>query len=256
MQSPGQLAGHQLLPPEPHFRWRGGEITRLEAFSDAVFAFSVTLLIVSLEVPRTFSQLALTMRGFLAFGVCFALLAHIWHMHYIYSRRYGLQTPYSIFLNLVLLFVILFYVYPLKFMFALSLGGLVNSAEATGAHARVPIETNQVPALMMGFSLGYAAVFTVFCLLYRYAYMKRQELQLNEYETLRTRHEMMNHLVVAGVGVLTAVTARLLPPRVSFFSVFLLCLSAVYAFISKPILRKREQLALERMQASARAAAT
>jgi hypothetical protein len=39
------------------FRWRGGEISRIEGFSDAVFAFAVTLLVVSLEVPETFSEL-------------------------------------------------------------------------------------------------------------------------------------------------------------------------------------------------------
>jgi len=33
-----ELAGHQLVPPEKNFRWRGGEITRLEGFTDAVFA--------------------------------------------------------------------------------------------------------------------------------------------------------------------------------------------------------------------------
>ena len=32
------------------FRWRGGEVSRLEGLSDAVFAFAVTLLVVSLEV--------------------------------------------------------------------------------------------------------------------------------------------------------------------------------------------------------------
>src|SRR6516225_4095824 len=111
--------GTQLVPPEPHFRWRGGEITRLEGFTDAVFAFAVTLLIVSLEVPRTFSQLAQTMKGFVPFAVCFGLLAHVWYRHYIFSRRYGLQTPYTVFLNSVLLFVVLFYVYPLKFLFTL-----------------------------------------------------------------------------------------------------------------------------------------
>ena len=36
-------AGHDLIPGEKHFRWRTGEITRLEAFTDAVFGFAVTL---------------------------------------------------------------------------------------------------------------------------------------------------------------------------------------------------------------------
>jgi hypothetical protein len=51
---------------EPHFRWRGGEITRLESFTDAVFAFAVTLPAVSLEVPRTFEELLVAMNGFFA----------------------------------------------------------------------------------------------------------------------------------------------------------------------------------------------
>lgn len=44
--------------------WRCHEVLRIEAFSDAVFAFSITLLIVSLEVPRTFSELTKVMQGF------------------------------------------------------------------------------------------------------------------------------------------------------------------------------------------------
>jgi uncharacterized membrane protein len=250
MQTIRELAGHQLVPPEKHFRWRGGEITRLEGFTDAVFAFAVTLLIVSLEVPHNFSQLELTMRGFFAFAICFGLLAHLWHLHYLYSRRYGLQTSYSVFLNLVLLFVVLFYVYPLKFMFTLTVGNLFGADRELRSS---PIELYQVPVLVVVFSLGYAAVFTIFALLYQYAYRKRRELMLNEYESLRTLHDQISFAVVAGIGVLVAVTAVLLPLRISFFSVFLLPLSVVYALITKPIFRRREKSALARLAAGAAA---
>jgi len=95
---------------EANFRWRGGEISRLEGFADAVFAFAVTLLVVSLEVPKTFAELVAAMHGFLAFGLCFAALTRVWHQHYRYFRRYGLQDAWVICLNFALLFFVLFYV--------------------------------------------------------------------------------------------------------------------------------------------------
>ena len=36
---------------------RGHVVTRIEAFSDAVFAFAIALLIVALEVPKTYKAL-------------------------------------------------------------------------------------------------------------------------------------------------------------------------------------------------------
>jgi hypothetical protein len=121
----------RLLPGERHFRWRAGDITRLEAFTDAVFALAVTLLVVSLEVPKTFSELLMAMKGFVAFAICFAILVQVWYEHYVFSRRYGRQTLYTVFLNSVLIFVVLFFVYALKFLFSVVVGGFSGGALAT-----------------------------------------------------------------------------------------------------------------------------
>src|SRR5882724_10028464 len=121
-----QAAHRTLVPPEKHFRWRAGEITRLEAFCDVVFGFAITLLVVSLEVPHSFGELLNAMRGFLPFAACFAQFVLIWITHYRFSRRYGLEDGYTVFLNVLLLFIVLFYVYPLKFLFTHLLGSLVG----------------------------------------------------------------------------------------------------------------------------------
>ena len=95
---------------------RKHEITRLEAFSDAVFGFAATLLVVALEVPATFPELVSNLRGFFAFGLSFAMLVLIWAAHNGFFRRYGMDDAGTVVLNSILLFVVLFYVYPLKFL--------------------------------------------------------------------------------------------------------------------------------------------
>src|SRR4029077_20356833 len=115
------------------FRLRGREVTRLESFSDAVFGFALTLLVVSLDVPKTFPDLMATMRGFPAFALCFLFLALLWNGHYKYCRRYGLDDGTARFLTCVMLFLVLFYVYPLKFLFNFSITSLFFEGSAQSA---------------------------------------------------------------------------------------------------------------------------
>ena len=97
---------------------RRHEVTRLEGFSDAVFGFALTLLVVSLEVPNSVDELLKDMQGLVGFALMFAMVCWIWYKHNVFFRSYGLEDPWTVFLNCVLLFVVLFYVYPLKFLTA------------------------------------------------------------------------------------------------------------------------------------------
>jgi uncharacterized membrane protein len=189
------------------FRWRGHEISRIEGLSDAVFAFAITLLVVSLEVPKTFTELAETMHGFGAFLVSFVLLFSVWFTQYKFFRRYGLQDTITIVLNAVLLFVVLFYVYPLKFLFSFLIDRF------TGGHGEVHlpngsvtnmIETEgQMASLMVIFNLGYLAVFGVFVLLFWHAYRKREVLELNELERFDTRESIQECSLMCGIALLS-----------------------------------------------------
>jgi uncharacterized membrane protein len=183
------------LAPERYFLWRAGEITRLEAFCDVVFGFAITLLVVSLEVPHSYAELMADMRGFLAFAACFAQLVMIWRTHYKFSRRYGLEDPYTVFLNMVLLFLVLFYVYPLKFVFTLLF------AQVTGTSGAETLDWHQGSVLMRIYGAGFASVFLLFVLMYAHAYRLRRHLGLNPIEALETRFAIQENAILALVGV-------------------------------------------------------
>jgi uncharacterized membrane protein len=180
---------------EKYFRWRAGEITRLEAFCDVVFGFAITLLVVSLEVPHSYSELIADMRGFLPFAACFAQLVLIWRTHYIFSRRYGLEDSYTVFLNAVLLFLVLFYVYPLKFVFTLLF------SELTGASVPGSFGWHESSVVMRIYAAGFASVFLLFVLMYAHAYRLRDELGLTPVEVLETRFAMRENLLLTLIGV-------------------------------------------------------
>ncbi len=93
-----------------------GDSARLEAFSDGVFAFAATLLVVALEVPSTMLELEKVLLGFVPFTLSFGALVFLWSVHRSFFRRFPLGDPMTVALNSCLLFVVLFYVYPLKFL--------------------------------------------------------------------------------------------------------------------------------------------
>lgn len=217
------------LLPEADFRWRAGEITRLEAFSDVVFGFALTLLVISLEVPRSYAALMVDLQGLLPFAACFTLLVGVWRMHYIYSRRYGLEDPYSVFLNMVLLFLVLFCVYPLKFVFTLLYSHM------TGGEAGDDISWHGALVLVQLFFLGFASLLLLFTLMYAHAYKLRARLGLNAVEIQKTRDAVQLNGIGAAVGALSLALAFKNP----FWPAIVWSLMGPLSFIQGRIAKKR-----------------
>jgi uncharacterized membrane protein len=197
---------------EEGFSWRGKDISRIETFSDAVFAFAVTLLVVSLEVPNTFDELLATMRGFFGFAISFWLLLAVWFEQYKFFRRYGLEDNVTMRLNTALLFVVLFYVYPLKFLFTALMDQLLGFSTRVGSTTGDVVETiepGQWPLLMVIFGAGFVVVQLVFALLYWRAYALRSMLELDDHEASITRQEIQGFLLLIGVGLASVTIAVL-----------------------------------------------
>lgn len=219
------------------FRLRGREVTRLEGFSDAVFGFALTLLVVSLDVPKNFSDLVASVQGFPAFALCFLVLALIWNAHYKFCRRYGLDDGFTRFLTCVLLFLVLFYVYPLKFLFNLSMTELLSGYTPGVIH----LSLAQLSLLLVIYGLGFAAVYCAIFLLYLHAWRLRDALELTALERMETRFRLLRMAIFVGVGILAAALAHF-PQTLSYSGFCYIILFPLMRVLS--VIHKRQRTPL------------
>src|SRR6266550_516430 len=149
------------LPRLGGFRLRGMEITRLETFIDAVFAFAITMLVIAAQqIPDDIETLLAAFKNVPVFVASIIVLGIFWRGHWLWSRRYGLEDGISIFISWAMIVTILIYMYPLKAIFSsmwfLLSGGRVG--HVLGAHSE-----SQVRAVFAIFALGFAAIALEMC---------------------------------------------------------------------------------------------
>ena len=191
------------------FRHRGTDIFRIEALSDGVFAFSVSLLVASLEVPQSFDEFKIILRGSVPFFATVAMLFLFWYRQYIFFRRYGLNDFLTILLNLFYLAIILFYIYPLKFLFAILISSWtgLNLFPKAGEKGVVVITNADLPQLIILFSAGYFLLWFTFYWMHKRVLNLSVKMNLTQYEKRFTQKETRGALWNSLVGLLAIIFA-------------------------------------------------
>lgn len=167
--------------------------SRLESISDSIFAFAATLVVVSLDVPESFEVLKENLIGFFSFAVSFFGLIMIWKVHYNFFRRIEKIDNWIIALNMALLFVILFFVYPLKFLSNLTVGkGIIKSSQ-------------ELSELFQLYGLGFTLVFLFISLMYLYASRNKSNISNKAEMRYYSRH----FSIFVFVGIICIIVAKL-----------------------------------------------
>lgn len=203
------------LPTRNGFRQRGEDMTRLETFTDAAFAFAVTLLVVGGgdSIPSNFDEMIVAIKQVPAFAASFANIMLFWHAHHVWSRRFGLENSGSILLSLLLVFVVLVYVYPLKAIysgaFEFFTGGYLESYFTLTSAA-------DLRTLFVIFGAGYASLSAVIVLLNRHALAHGDTMLLSDSERFDTETDKGWWTISAIVPICSMGLALILPANLLF----------------------------------------
>jgi uncharacterized membrane protein len=195
---------------------RKHRISRLEEFSDAVFGFALTLLVLSSTVPRSYDELMGLMRGLPAFACCFALLVWIWHEQQTFFESFPLGDGLTVLLNRLLLFVVLIFIYPLKFMFDSFMSQVFGYQ--VQVNPVIPMRLHELANASIIYGLGFFIMTGLFALLYLNAYRQRERLELTALEAFDARRLAGHHLVSASVGLFAMLFAMVAPLTLAFLS--------------------------------------
>ncbi len=197
------------LPRLRGFRLRGMEMTRLETFIDAAFAFAITMLVIAAQqIPDDIASLLGAFRNVPTFVCSIAVIAIFWRGHWLWSRRYGLEDGVSIFISWSMLVTILIYIYPLKAVFGAMWYSL---SDGRVGQQLGRVTESQGRMLFAMYAIGFTATALEILLLNLRAWQLREPLRLNTCERLRTRAELVGWSIPVSVGIVSLVLALILP---------------------------------------------
>jgi len=204
------------LPVEGGVRMRGEQVTRLETFVDAAFAFAMTLLVVSFDaMPDSFAELYDALRRLPAFLAGFAILALFWQAHHRFSRRFGLEDATILFASLAMVAVTLFYVYPLRMVMSAAMGLFT----AGWAPSELKVQNfSELRLIYVIYGAGFAVLAALIAWMNVHALRKTEQLQLDAAECLAARAEVVLQGVLIACACGSIVVALVIPLEIGWMS--------------------------------------
>ena len=217
------------------FRERGAQVTRLETFVDAAFAFAVTLLVIAAgSLPESTTDLVAALERIPAFAAAFALIAIFWSAHDTWSRRYGLADRTTTVLSLVLVFLVLIYVYPLRMLFESFFTWVSAGRLGDGAGVRT---LDDVRTMFVAYGLCFATLAGVIVALYLHAWHRRDVIGLDAHERAETLAHAATYGLFIAIAVVSVAVAVLMPPPQANWMVGLPGACYFAMFFSDPVSR-------------------
>ena len=138
--------------------------SRLEALSDGVFAFAATLMVVEVGSSSEFISFSDEVPNFISFGASFFIMMALWKLHYNFFRRTKHVDNWIITFNMILLFTVLFYIFPVKSL----LDSMLQQKGMT---------VDELSQLFQIYSIGFSTMFLSFVLMYFRAYKKDKNIK-------------------------------------------------------------------------------
>lgn len=199
---------------------RGENMTRIETFVDAAFAFAFTMLVISIdEIPDSIQELLILSRDIPSFLISATVIGSVWVAHSVWSRTFGLQDRFTLYLSLGLVMLVLIFVYPIKLMVQITvayMSGLVGFSGGVLQMDLPPMELGDFVNLFIYFALGLIALSIILIALYQNSLRQRKNLVLNDYEVAFCKIACLTWALVALTALVSCLAAPFLDQFISW----------------------------------------
>lgn len=161
---------------------------RITALSDGIFAFAATLMVVDIGTTIDIKNIGGQLPLFISFGVAFFVMMLLWKVHYNFFQRTKYVDNWIIAANILLLFTILFYLFPLK--------TLINSITQ-----QIGMTANDLSQLFIIYGGGFVLIFASYSFLYWRAF--KRDIENNN--RLQLKFFYSHFLIFVVIGIVSVI---------------------------------------------------